>query len=280
MEVETAAYGDGEITEDENYDLLITLLANVANVTGACQTATEAANSAAERAEQAAKAANDAAGNGGTDGGYYTPAVDDSGNLTWTASKAGMPEVSDANIKGPKGDTGDTGPQGPQGETGASGRGIASIAKTSGTGASGTKDTYTITFTDNTSTTFQVYNGADGAAGSGSGAVTSVNGSTGAVAIATCGVASCDTDGSANAKYAEVLNDGFSIVDGCTVRVVFSNANTANEPSLVVVTTDGASLGGVIVLAQTMQPAAASNIGARMHTFVNFRNLWVLQDPA
>ena len=59
---------------------------------------------------------------GGADGGYYAPAVDDDGNLTWTASKSGMPAVSSANIKGPKGDTGATGPQGPQGEVGADGQ--------------------------------------------------------------------------------------------------------------------------------------------------------------
>ena len=69
-------------------------------------------------------------------------------------------------------------------------------------------------------------------------------------------------------------------MNGCTVRVVFSNANTVNEPSLVVSTMDGASLGGAIVLAQTMRPPAASEIGARMHTFVNFHGIWVLQDPA
>ena len=57
----------------------------------------------------------------GADGGYYAPAVDADGNLTWTASKSGMPAVSSANIKGPKGDAGATGPQGPQGEPGATG---------------------------------------------------------------------------------------------------------------------------------------------------------------
>lgn len=57
----------------------------------------------------------------GADGGYYTPSVDDDGNLTWTASKSGMPAVSSANIKGPKGDAGATGPQGPQGEKGDTG---------------------------------------------------------------------------------------------------------------------------------------------------------------
>ena len=91
----------------------------------------------------------DGSGAAGEDGGYYAPSVDSGGNLTWTASKAGMPQVSGANIKGPKG------------------VGIASIARTSGTGAAGTTDTYTITMTDGSTSTFTVYNGKDGASGSG-----------------------------------------------------------------------------------------------------------------
>ena len=58
---------------------------------------------------------------GGVDGGYYTPSVDGSGNLTWTASKSDMPAVDGANIKGPKGETGAAGPQGEKGDTGAQG---------------------------------------------------------------------------------------------------------------------------------------------------------------
>ena len=60
----------------------------------------------------------ESAGSDGEDGGYYQPSVSASGELTWTASKSGMPAVSSSNImgpQGPKGDTGDTGPQGPAG---------------------------------------------------------------------------------------------------------------------------------------------------------------------
>ena len=69
-------------------------------------------------------------GTDGEDGGYYTPSVDSAGNLSWTASKAGMESVPSVNIKGPqgpkgntgeKGDTGARGPQGPKGDTGAQG---------------------------------------------------------------------------------------------------------------------------------------------------------------
>ena len=63
LEVETAAYSDSEIKDDENYDLLVTLLANVADVTGECQAATQAANSAAQFAEQAMNTAYAAAEN-------------------------------------------------------------------------------------------------------------------------------------------------------------------------------------------------------------------------
>ena len=66
-------------------------------------------------------------GPAGEDGGYYKPSVSESGELTWTASKVGMPAVAGANIMGPagpqgaKGDAGETGPRGPAGADGAPG---------------------------------------------------------------------------------------------------------------------------------------------------------------
>lgn len=63
-------------------------------------------------------------GPAGEDGGYYKPSVSESGELTWTASKAGMPAVAGANIMGPagpQGAKGDPGPQGPAGADGAPG---------------------------------------------------------------------------------------------------------------------------------------------------------------
>lgn len=42
-------------------------------------------------------------GEPGEDGGYYSPNVDSSGNLTWQASKSGMPAIPGANIRGPQG---------------------------------------------------------------------------------------------------------------------------------------------------------------------------------
>lgn len=59
----------------------------------------------------------------GPKGPYFTPAVDTSGNLSWT-NNGSLSNPATVNIKGPKGDKGDTGsqgPQGPQGETGPQG---------------------------------------------------------------------------------------------------------------------------------------------------------------
>lgn len=63
----------------------------------------------------------DDSGGSGEDGGYYKPSVSSTGDLSWTPSKAGMPSVASANIKGPTGATGATGPQGPTGATGPAG---------------------------------------------------------------------------------------------------------------------------------------------------------------
>ena len=56
-------------------------------------------------------------------GTTFTPAVDSSGNLSWT-NDGSANNPATVNIKGPqgpKGDTGATGPQGPKGDTGATG---------------------------------------------------------------------------------------------------------------------------------------------------------------
>ena len=212
----------------------------------------------------------DGSGAAGEDGGYYAPSVDSGGNLTWTASKAGMPQVSGANIKGPKGDTGQ---QGPAGADGGNGVGIASIARTSGTGAAGTTDTYTITLTDGSTSTFTVYNGKDGASGSGSSAVTSVNGKTGDVKLPVSGFGSCATAAGVGEKVVDGLGDDFLVEDGVQLCVKFVNANTATAPTL--------SVGGVpspIYDARTSNNVDAAGIGARTHHFVYFSGIWVLLD--
>lgn len=203
-------------------------------------------------------------GSGGEDGGYYAPSVDSGGNLTWTASKAGMPQVSGANIKGPKGDTG---------ADGGKGVGIASIARTSGTGAAGTTDTYTITLTDGSTSTFTVYNGRDGASGSGSSAVTSVNGKTGDVKLPVSGFGTCATAAATAIKVVDGLPEDFLVEDGVQLCVKFSNANTAAAPQLSVA---GAS--APIFDARTSNNVDAAGIGARTHHFVYYAGVWVLLD--
>lgn len=212
----------------------------------------------------------DGSGAAGEDGGYYAPSVDSGGNLTWTASRAGMPQVSGANIKGPKGDTGQ---QGPAGADGGKGVGIASIARTSGTGAAGTTDTYTITLTDGSTSTFTVYNGKDGASGSGSSTVTSVNGQTGDVKLPVSGFGTCATAAATAIKVVDGLSEDFLVEDGVQLCVKFSNANTAAAPQLSVA---GAS--APIFDARTSNNVDAAGIGARTHHFVYFSGIWVLLD--
>lgn len=57
----------------------------------------------------------------GEDGGYYTPSINSSGDLSWAASKSGMPAVGGTNIRGPQGPQGQQGAQGPAGADGADG---------------------------------------------------------------------------------------------------------------------------------------------------------------
>lgn len=61
-------------------------------------------------------------GDPGADGGYYQPSLDSAGNLTFTASKDGMPAVAGANIRGPAGADGAPGQDGADGAPGAAGK--------------------------------------------------------------------------------------------------------------------------------------------------------------
>lgn len=81
------------------------------------------AEEAAKKAEEAAERAENAGGSGGgggpgepgepgapgEDGGYYLPEVDEEGNLSFTPSKAGMPDVPEVNVRGPQGEAGPEG---------------------------------------------------------------------------------------------------------------------------------------------------------------------------
>lgn len=58
----------------------------------------------------------------GDDGGYYIPAIDADGNLTWTGSETDMVPVEGANIKGIPGQDGKDGAPGKDGKDGADGK--------------------------------------------------------------------------------------------------------------------------------------------------------------
>lgn len=66
-------------------------------------------------------------GPAGEDGGYYTPSVSAEGELTWTASKDGMPGVAGSNIRGP------AGAQGPAGAAAGFGNPTATVDAETGT---------------------------------------------------------------------------------------------------------------------------------------------------
>ena len=83
-----------------------------------------------------------AQGTAGENGGYYSPTVDTSGNLTWAASKEGMPAVSGANIRGPQGEQG---PQGPAGSSATiNGVNALKLNATGGIKGSQSGSTYTL----------------------------------------------------------------------------------------------------------------------------------------
>lgn len=94
-----------------------------------------------------------AQGDRGETGYYFTPLVDDNGNLSWT-NNGGLNNPTEVNIKGPqgetgaKGETGATGPQGPQGNSGANAtiNGVNALTITTSQGITGTQSgsTYNI----------------------------------------------------------------------------------------------------------------------------------------
>lgn len=101
---------------------------------------------------------NSSNGSDGKDGGYYTPSVDASGNLTWTPSDPSMPPVSSSNIKGPKGDTGNTGPQGPAGQNGVDGEDGAQGPKGDPGDAADAVMVVTLTGTTSSHSSTEIYN--------------------------------------------------------------------------------------------------------------------------
>lgn len=74
-----------------------------------------------------------ASGSAGEDGGYYQPSVSEDGELTWKASKDGMPAVAGANIRGPAGADGANGTDGAPGAAAGFGTPTATVDSATGT---------------------------------------------------------------------------------------------------------------------------------------------------
>lgn len=101
----------------------------------------------------------------GENGGYYLPALDAEGNLTFSASKPDMPQAQGGNVKGPKGDTGEPGAQGEPGADGVAGS-AATIQI--GTVTSGSAPSVTNSGTENAAVfDFVLVPGPQGPAGNG-----------------------------------------------------------------------------------------------------------------
>ena len=90
-------------------------------------------------------------GTDGEDGGYYQPSVSSDGILSWSASKADMPSVESANIKGPAG------------QDGAPGKDGTSVTVASVSTSSEDSGANVVTFSDGKTVT--IFNGSKGSPG-------------------------------------------------------------------------------------------------------------------
>lgn len=218
-------------------------------------------------------------GDPGEDGGYWIPAVDEAGNLTWSASKAGMGDAPAAvNIKGPRGDKGDAGIQGPAGQPGATGpagqKGDPGEPGKNGmtpnlqigtvtTLPAGSPATAEITGTAaNPVLSFGLPRGAD--ATGGSAGVTTINGLDGAVKLPVSGSCICNSNAADKRKVLTVVTAGFDpSADGAILAVQFkSPGNTASGPELQIGQTVY-----TILHPGNLTPPAASALKKSVHHF-------------
>lgn len=218
-------------------------------------------------------------GDPGEDGGYWIPAVDEAGNLTWSASKAGMGDAPAAvNIKGPRGDKGDAGIQGPAGQPGATGpagqKGDPGEPGKNGmtpnlqigtvtTLPAGSPATAEITGTAaNPVLSFGLPRGAD--ATGGSAGVTTINGLDGAVKLPVSGSCICNSNAADKRKVLTGVTAGFDpSADGAILAVQFkSPGNTASGPELQIGQTVY-----TILHPGNLTPPAASALKKSVHHF-------------
>lgn len=251
-------------------------------------------------------------GDPGEDGGYWVPAVDEAGNLTWSASKAGMGDApAAANISGPPGkdggyyipkisqpgsnvvqiafDPSEPGmtsvlakqialPKGDPGQDGAPGAdGAPGPAGPAGDqGPQGPKG-------DKGDTGPQGPKGDKGDPGepgpqgpAGAGGVTSVNGQSGSVALALPGLGACSSEASAQIKSISVSTAGFEARDGALLAVKFNNfPNTANGPVLEI-----GSKSYPVVSSASYNPPKAAALFKAVHLFILAGQAAILLDPA
>ena len=215
-------------------------------------------------------------GDPGEDGGYWIPAVDEAGNLTWAASKDGMGDTPAAvNIKGPRGDKGDAGIQGPTGDRGPAGQkgdrgepgkdGMTPNLQigTVTTLPAGSPATAEITGTAaNPVLSFGLPRGAD--ATGGSAGVTTINGLDGAVKLPVSGSCICNSNAADKRKVLTSVSAGFDpSADGAILSVQFKNpGNTATNPELQIGQTVYA-----ILHPNNLTPPAASALKKSVHHF-------------
>lgn len=251
-------------------------------------------------------------GDPGEDGGYWIPAVDEAGNLTWAASKDGMGEApAAANILGSPGKNGgyyipkvsqpgsnvvqiafdpsEPGmtsvlakqialPKGDPGQDGAPGAdGAPGPAGPAGDqGPQGPKG-------DKGDTGPQGPKGDKGDPGepgpqgpAGAGGVTSVNGQSGGVALALPGLGTCSSEASAQIKSISVSTAGFEARGGALLAVKFNNfPNAANGPVLEI-----GSKSYPVISSATYNPPKAAALFKAVHLFVLAGQAAILLDPA
>lgn len=251
-------------------------------------------------------------GDPGEDGGYWIPAVDEAGNLTWAASKDGMGEApAAANILGSPGKNGgyyipkvsqpgsnvvqiafdpsEPGmtsvlakqialPKGDPGQDGAPGAdGAPGPAGPAGDqGPQGPKG-------DKGDTGPQGPKGDKGDPGepgpqgpAGAGGVTSVNGQSGGVALALPGLGTCSSEASAQIKSISVSTAGFEARVGALLAVKFNNfPNAANGPVLEI-----GSKSYPVISSATYNPPKAAALFKAVHLFVLAGQAAILLDPA
>lgn len=251
-------------------------------------------------------------GDPGEDGGYWVPAVDEAGNLTWSASKAGMGDApAAANISGPPGkdggyyipkisqpgsnvvqiafDPSEPGmtsvlakqialPKGDPGQDGAPGAdGAPGPAGPAGDqGPQGPKG-------DKGDTGPQGPKGDKGDPGepgpqgpAGAGGVTSVNGQSGGVALALPGLGICNSEANAQSKSISINTAGFEARDGALLAVKFNNfPNTANG---LVLEIDSKSY--PVISSANYNPPKAAALFKAVHLFILAGQAAILLDPA